>query len=139
MTARVDFVVFDEFLVVLITKGSQGIHGYMPNKVTDTTEAFNCNFSAFSSLKSPTCCTKPRMALDGNKLFLRQIICGFLGFIDNLEILFYERNKKLSRGCRLVVYTHLLCRYNSIITRDTFFIMFTWSVKCSIWIKMVSK
>ena len=51
--------------------------------------------SVFSSLKSPKCFTKPRVgrvALDGNKLFQRQIICGFLGFIDNLEILFNKRS-----------------------------------------------
>ena len=40
---RVDFVVFDEFYVVLITKRSQGIPGYMPNQVTNTTETFNYN------------------------------------------------------------------------------------------------
>ena len=43
MTPRVDFVVFDEFLVVLITKGSQGsqgIPGYMPNQVNNATESF---------------------------------------------------------------------------------------------------
>ena len=34
---RVDFVVFDQFQVVLITKGSRGIPGYMPNQVTKTT------------------------------------------------------------------------------------------------------
>ena len=50
-------------------------------------------FSAFSSLKSPTCCTKPRVALDGNKLFLKQELCGVLGFIDNLKTLFYKINK----------------------------------------------
>ena len=35
--------------------------------------------SAFSSLKSPSFCAKPRMALNGNKLLLRQVICSFLG------------------------------------------------------------
>ena len=50
--------------MVLITKGSQRIPGYMPKWVyTNTTEYFNYNFktsqlSAFSSLKSPTFCTK---------------------------------------------------------------------------------
>ena len=80
-----------------------------------------------------------RVALNGNKLFLRQVICSFLGFIDNLQILFYKRNKKNlvavwlssyngtldaceTRGCRLAVYTHLSWRYNTIITRDIIFI-----------------
>ena len=55
----------------------------------------NLYISAFSSLKSPTFCTKPRVALNGSRLFLRQrIICSFLGFIDNLNTLFYKRNKK---------------------------------------------
>ena len=44
--------------MVLITKGSQGIPGYMPNQVTNTTESFSRNFTAFLSLKSPTFCTK---------------------------------------------------------------------------------
>ena len=44
MTPRVHFVVYDEFLVVLITEGSQGIPGYIPNQVTNTIEPFNCNF-----------------------------------------------------------------------------------------------
>ena len=44
MTPRVHFVVSDEFLVVLITKGSQGIPEYMPNQVTNTTKPFNCSF-----------------------------------------------------------------------------------------------
>ena len=95
MIPRVDFAFFDEFEVILITKESQGIPGYIPNQVRNTTEILTA--TAFSSLKSPTCCTKPRVALDGNKFFLRQVICGFLGFIDNLKTLFYKRNKKLSR------------------------------------------
>ena len=34
---------------------------------------------------------KPRVALHGNKLFLRQVICSFLGFIDNFKTLFYKK------------------------------------------------
>ena len=41
---RVDFEVIAGFEVVLITKGSQGIPGYVPNRVTNTTEYFNRNF-----------------------------------------------------------------------------------------------
>ena len=44
MIPRADFVVFDEFEVVLITKESQGIPGYIPNKVTNITEYFNYNY-----------------------------------------------------------------------------------------------
>ena len=60
----------------------------------DTASHDTAPLSTFSSLKSPTCCTKPRVALDGNKLFQRQVICGFRDFIDNLKTLFYKRNKK---------------------------------------------
>ena len=41
MTPRVDFFIFDDFLVLLNTEGSQGIPGYMPNQVTNTTEYLN--------------------------------------------------------------------------------------------------
>ena len=41
---RVEFVVFDEFEVVLFTKEIQEIPGYMPNKVTNTTESFDYIF-----------------------------------------------------------------------------------------------
>ena len=71
--------------MVLITKGSQRILGYMRNQVTKTKELLTTTLCAFSS------------ALDGDKLFLRQVICSILRFIDNLKTLFYKRNKKLSR------------------------------------------
>ena len=116
MIPRVDFAVFDEFEVILITKESQGIPGYIPNQVRNTTEILTA--TAFSSLKSPTCCTKPRVALDGNKFFLRQVICGFLGFIDNLMTLFYKRNKKLSRCISLEMHVKHSA-IASLITRDT--------------------
>ena len=43
MTLQVDFLVFDEFLEVLITKGSEGIPGYIANQDTNKTESFNWN------------------------------------------------------------------------------------------------
>ena len=76
--------------MVLITKGSQATPGYM-SIIKLLTQHLTANLSAFSSLKSQTCCTKLRVALDSNKLLLRQIICGFRGFIDNLKT-FYKRN-----------------------------------------------
>ena len=83
--------------MVLITKGS---------KVTNTTESFNCNFKCI--LISEIGNMLYEATLDGNELFLHEtaVICGFLGFIDNLELLFiyntyfiketkylYKRNK----------------------------------------------
>ena len=59
----------------------------MPIQVTNTTDLLDANLSACSSLKSPTFRTKPRLALDGNKSILRLVICGFLGFLDNLKTL----------------------------------------------------
>ena len=44
MIPRVDFIIFDDFDVVLITKESQGIPGCMANKVTNTIKYFNYNF-----------------------------------------------------------------------------------------------
>ena len=59
----------------------------MLNQVTNTTESFNCNFKWIFIAK---------IVVYGNKLFLRQVICSFLGFIDNLNTLFYKRNKQRS-------------------------------------------
>ena len=60
----------------------------MSNQVHNTTESSNYNFKRISIAKfTSVLYTKSRVALDGNKLFLRQVIRGFLGFIDNLEII----------------------------------------------------
>ena len=75
--------------MVLITKGSQGISEYMPNQVTNTTESFNYNFKCISIAKIAN-------VLYETKLFLRQVICSFLGFIDNLDIILYKKCMCLS-------------------------------------------
>ena len=50
-----------EFLVVLITKGSQGIPGYMLIiKLLTQQNILATTLGVFSLLTSPTCCTKPR-------------------------------------------------------------------------------
>ena len=50
---RLDFVVLDVFQVVLITKASQEIPGYMSNQDTNKQNVLTTNFDAFSSPKLP--------------------------------------------------------------------------------------
>ena len=55
--------------MILITKGSQGIPGYMPNQVTNTTESFTCKFKCIFIAKIANVLYEATR-LDGNKLFL---------------------------------------------------------------------
>ena len=71
-----------EFLVVLITKGSQGIPGYMLIiKLLIQQNILATTLGVFSLLTSPTCCTKPRVALP--RLALHR---------NNFKTLFSKRN-----------------------------------------------
>ena len=77
----------------------------MPNQVLNT-ESFNYNFKCICIAKIVNIFTKRCGA--SNKLFLRNVTCSFLGFIDNLKT-FYKRNKKLSR-CAIIELLVIMAR-----------------------------